>query len=112
MDSEPSSRIDIDEEILQELVDNILLVYIVMMAACHIHNLFNANKLDEGGQPTSNHNEADTNILSHMREVPPLFKALTIFEVGELDLLASLICPTMLGNAQSTCVPRLQMVSQ
>lgn len=27
--------------------------------------------------------------------------------VRELDLLTSLICPTMLGNAHSTCVPRV-----
>ena len=27
--------------------------------------------------------------------------------VRELGLLTSLICPTMLGNAHSTCVPRV-----
>jgi hypothetical protein len=35
-----------------------------------------------------------------VREVPPLSKALTYFEVGEVDEFVFLVCPTILDNAQ------------
>lgn len=95
MDSNAQLGFDIVEKLLQELENNILLVYTMMMAACNTCNLFNANELDKGGQHTINHNEGDIAILSQMYEVPTLFKTLTDFEAGKFDLLASLDHPKL-----------------
>jgi len=41
--------IDTDGEILQQLEEDILVVYIMTMVACNTLNLFNVNELEEGG---------------------------------------------------------------
>lgn len=107
VDSDDSSGTDTDGEILQELEEDILIVYTMMMVACNTHNMFNPNKFEEGGQTTVNHNVGVTDILSRMREVPVLFKVLTNFEVREFDELSSLVCPTINDNARSTGVERV-----
>jgi hypothetical protein len=95
VDSNAQLGFDTVEKMLQELEDNVLLVYTMVMAACNTCNLFNTSDLDKGGQHTINHNEGDTDILSQMYEVPSLFKTLTDFEIGKFDLLASLDHPEL-----------------
>lgn len=95
MDSNAQLGFDTVEKLLQELENNILSVYTMMMATWNTCNLFNTNELDKGGQHTINHNEGDSDILSQMYEVPSLFKTLTDFEVGKIDLLASLDHPKL-----------------
>lgn len=80
-----------NDEILEALEEDILMVYIMMMVACNIHNMLNANDLEEGGQTFVNHNLGVTDILSRMRGLPALFKVLNNFEVHEFDELASLV---------------------
>lgn len=74
------------------------------MAACNTLNLFNLNKLEEGGQSIVNPNVGVTNMFNRMREVPALFKGLTNFKVHEFEELASFVCPTICNNGHSTCV--------
>lgn len=61
-----------DDEVLQELEENISIVYTMMIVTCNIHNLFNPNKLEEGGQTTVNHNVGVTGVLNWMRDVSTL----------------------------------------
>ena len=77
------------------------------MVVCNTHNYFNTNELDEGDEQAVDLDEGIIDILSQMCEVLPLFKSLTIFGVGELDLFDSLVCPTIPGNARSTGNPRV-----
>lgn len=53
-----------------------------------------------------NHNEGVMNILSCVREVPPLFKVLTNFEVCENNEFVSFVCPIICDNAHSSRVER------
>jgi hypothetical protein len=74
-----------NHESLQELEEDILMVYIIMMiVACNIHNTLNANDLEEGSQTIVNHNVGVTDILSRTSKLLALFKVLTNFEVHEL----------------------------
>ena len=45
-----------NDEILQELEEDMLLIYTMMMATCNTHNLLNSNELEEGGQLIVDHN--------------------------------------------------------
>lgn len=74
LNSNGSLGMDMDDEILQELEEDILIFYTMMMASCNTHHLFNANELEEGGWTIVNHNEGVTDILSYMCEVFPLLK--------------------------------------
>lgn len=49
-DSDDSSRMDTDDEILQELQEDILIVYTIIMVSCNTPNMFDAKELEEGGQ--------------------------------------------------------------
>lgn len=59
---------NIGDETLQQLENNILLVYTMMMqlAVCNTHYLLNPNELEEGGQQTINHNKGVIHILTQM----------------------------------------------
>lgn len=48
VDSDEIFGTNTGDEILQELEEDILLRYTMMMAICDTHNLFNLNKLEEG----------------------------------------------------------------
>ena len=50
VDSNDSPRMDTINEILEESEEDILIVYTMTMVACNCSNLFNLNKLEEGGQ--------------------------------------------------------------
>lgn len=71
------------------------------------HNLFNPNKLDEGGQTTINHDVGVMVVLSQMHKVHVLFKVLIEFEVQEFNKLASIVCPTICDNAHTMGVKRV-----
>lgn len=45
--SDDNSRMDMDDEILQESQGDILIVYIMMVVACNTHNMFNPNELEK-----------------------------------------------------------------
>ena len=49
MNSNDNHGIDTDGDILQQLEEDILVVYTMTMVACNTLNLFNMNKLEEGG---------------------------------------------------------------
>jgi hypothetical protein len=49
-------RTETHDKILQNLEGDTLIIYMMMMVACNTHNLFHPNELEEGGQPTINHN--------------------------------------------------------
>lgn len=49
------------------------------MASYNTYDMFNANGLEDGGQTTVNTNKGVADILSHMSEVPPMFKVLQSF---------------------------------
>lgn len=57
VDYNDSSGTDMGDEILQELEEDILIVYKMMMVSCNAYHSFNANELEEGGQVIVNHNE-------------------------------------------------------
>lgn len=49
LDFDINSRMDTNYEILHELEEDILIMYIVMLVACDTQHLFNPNELEEGG---------------------------------------------------------------
>lgn len=104
LNSDGSSGMDMDDEIVQELEEDILIVYTMMMASCNTHHLSNANELEEGGWTTVNHNEGVTDILRCMREV---FHVEINCEVHMFDEFIFLVYPSICANAYSTCVERV-----
>lgn len=66
-----------DEEILLELEENILIIFMMMMACIDLTKKFNCNELEEGRRSIVNHNTSMNDILASARVAPPLFKVLT-----------------------------------
>ena len=77
--SHDNSRMDMDDEILQESQGDILVVYMMMVVACNTHNMLNPNELEKVA--TVKHHVGVTCIICMMHDVPSLFKVSTNFEV-------------------------------
>lgn len=92
VDSNDSSTMDTFNEILQELEEDILIVFTMSMIACNSHNLFNLNKLEEGTQQTFNHSMRIMHVLGRMHKVFALFKILSNFGVHEFDEFVCILC--------------------
>ena len=65
-------------------------------------DFFHTNQWDHSGQDLVNPHEDVRDILGSMRSTPGLFKVLTNFFIEEFDELCTIVCPTIIANAQST----------
>ena len=99
MDSNDNLGTNTNDEILQELGEEILIIYTMIMVACKTHNMFNPKELEEGDQTIINHNVGVTNVLSWILKVSALVRVLTNFEIHKFDEFVSTFCPTIHNNA-------------
>ena len=66
-----------DEEILLELEENILIIFMMMMTCIDLTKILNCNELEEGRRSIVKNNTSMNDILALVTVVPPLFKVLT-----------------------------------
>lgn len=108
MGSDEIFGMEMDDEILQELEEDILIVYIMMIVAYNTHKLFNPNELEDGGQNTINPQCGSYGRSQSDARHANIVQGLDYCKVYGFDELASLVCPTILDNAPSTNIERVK----
>lgn len=96
---------DSSDDDLNTMDAEVRMIFQCVVTATNSYHLFNANEWEDGGQMSVNPNRGVRDLLSWLRETPPMFKTLTNFTMSEFDELCSLVCPVIAGNARSTGAP-------
>lgn len=68
-----------NDKIIEQLEDELMIIYTTMYVCTNIKDFFNSNEQEDGGQGVLDHNHRVHDILLHMKVIPQIFKTLTNF---------------------------------
>ena len=82
-----------NDELSEEFDYLLVMCYMMMLATGSSWDLFNTNKLQEGGTQFVNPNVGVRDVLRNTQYLPPLFKQFFNFSLVEFEELCCLVIP-------------------